>query len=240
MPGPIDGRSYAGPMMRRSSGEQVAAHIRRMVFDGELLAGERVRQDEIAAELGISRIPVREAIVALDREGWVTVEPHRGAFVNGLDPAYVRDHYELYGRIFGLLAVRVVERADDDGVADLLSAARHLAVTDLAEPAAFNEANVAFFRTLHRVAAAPRLTSMARVMSSIVPGNFFAEVPGSVDIQRKGVAAVAKAIKARDGERAARDFAVLLRRQGDAVVDLLSSRGLFEPSTPGTPSGASA
>lgn len=225
-------------MTRRSSGEQVAAHIRRMVFDGELVAGERVRQDDIAAELGISRIPVREAIVALDREGWVTVEPHRGAFVNGLDPAYVRDHYELYGRIFGLLAVRVVERADDDGVADLLGAARHLATVDVTDAVAFDEANVAFFRTLHRVAAAPRLTSMARVMSSIVPGNFFAEVPGAVGIQRKGVAAVARAVKARDGDRAARDFAVLLGRQGDAVVDLLSSRGLFESTRRTAPADA--
>ena len=94
-------------MIRRSSGDLVAAHLRRMVFEGEYKPGDRVRQDEIAAELGVSRIPVREAIIALDREGWVTVEPHRGAFVRGIDADYVRDHYELYGLVFGLMASRV-------------------------------------------------------------------------------------------------------------------------------------
>src|SRR6478736_7975099 len=98
-------------MIRRSSGDLVAAHLRRMVFDGEYKPGDRVRQDEIPAELGVSRIPVSEAIIALEREGWVTVEPHRGAFVNGLDADFIRDHFELHGAIVGLTAARVVQRA---------------------------------------------------------------------------------------------------------------------------------
>ena len=75
----------------------------------------------------MSRIPVREAIIALDREGWVTVEPHRGAFVRGIDADYVRDHYELYGLVFGLMASRVAEQADDAGRARLLAAAADVA-----------------------------------------------------------------------------------------------------------------
>src|SRR6478736_2161958 len=176
-------------MIRRSSGELVAAHLRRMVFDGEYKPGDRVRQDEIAAELGVSRIPVREAIIALDREGWVTVEPHRGAFVRGIDPDYVRDHYELYGLVFGLMASRVAERSDDAGRERLLAAAAEVASADPDDPRTFNDRNRAFLRTLEEVAAAPRVTSMARVMTSIVPGNFFREVPGAVDGQRRGVAA---------------------------------------------------
>ena len=76
-----------------------------------------------------------------------------------------------------------------------------------------------------------RLTSMARVMTSIVPGNFFREVPGGIEGQRKGVAAVARAIKASDPKGAADAFARLLRAQGELVVQLLDQRGLFvEPS----------
>ena len=105
-----------------------------MVFDGEYKPGDRVRQDEIAAELGVSRIPVREAIIALDREGWVTVEPHRGAFVRGIDADYVRDHYELYGLVFGLLAARVAERADDAGLERLLADAAAVAVPPATTP----------------------------------------------------------------------------------------------------------
>jgi DNA-binding GntR family transcriptional regulator len=216
-------------MIRRSSGDLVAAHLRRMVFTGEYRPGDRVRQDEIAAELGVSRIPVREAIIALDREGWVTVEPHRGAFVRGIDADYVRDHYELYGLIFGLMASRVVQRADDEGRARVLAAAKVVADADASDPGEFNSVNRAFLRILQEECHAPRLTSMARVMTSIVPGNFFREVPGAVDGQRRGVAAVARAIKAGDADRASAAFRSLLRDQGDAVVEILDARGLFAP-----------
>jgi DNA-binding GntR family transcriptional regulator len=218
-------------MIRRSSGELVAAHLRRMVFDGDYKPGDRVRQDEIAAELGVSRIPVREAIIALEREGWVTVEPHRGAFVRGIDADYVRDHYELYGLVFGLMASRVAERADDESMARLLAAATEVASADPADPRAFNDRNRAFLRTLEEVAAAPRLTSMARVMTSIVPGNFFREIPGAIDGQQRGVAAVSEAIAARDPGKASAAFRELLRNQGEAVVVLLAARGVFTPRT---------
>ena len=89
-------------MDRRSSGDLVAVHIRSLIFNGELRQGDRVRQDEIARRLGVSRIPVREAIIALDREGWLEITPHRGAFVHGLDEDSLRDHYELLGLVYGL------------------------------------------------------------------------------------------------------------------------------------------
>ena len=115
----------------------VAAHIRRLVVEGRYRAGERVRQDEIADELGVSRIPVREAIIALEREGWVTIEPHRGAFVNGLDAEFIRDHFELHGAIVGLTAARVVQRADEQAVQALVAAAARV-VDAPDDPATFD------------------------------------------------------------------------------------------------------
>ena len=53
---------------RRSSGDQAALYIRRLIFDGQLRPGGRVPQDEVAKSLGISRIPVREALIALEAE----------------------------------------------------------------------------------------------------------------------------------------------------------------------------
>ncbi|HET6663353.1 MAG TPA: GntR family transcriptional regulator, partial [Acidimicrobiales bacterium] len=57
-----------GPgLVRMSSGDQAALYIRRLMFDGDLRPGTRVPQDEIAQALGVSRIPVREALIALER-----------------------------------------------------------------------------------------------------------------------------------------------------------------------------
>ncbi|HUS60753.1 MAG TPA: GntR family transcriptional regulator, partial [Acidimicrobiales bacterium] len=63
-------RSLPSPVesvRRRSSGAHAADYIRRLIFEGELRQGERVPQDEIADALSLSRIPVREGLIALER-----------------------------------------------------------------------------------------------------------------------------------------------------------------------------
>jgi DNA-binding GntR family transcriptional regulator len=214
-------------MDRPSSGDLVAAHIRRLVATGVYRPGDRVRQDELAADLGVSRIPVREALIALQREGWVTVEPHRGAFVNGLDAEFVRDHFELHGAIAGLMARRVVERADDDTVAELLTAAAGV-VEAPDDPVEFDRCAYAYIDTFEWAAAAPRLSSMTRVMANLYPGNFFAEIPGAIEAQRTGIAAVADAFAARDADAASVAYEQLLRRQGEVLTAALEQRGVFD------------
>jgi len=196
-----------------------------MILDGDLRRGERVRQEEIAEELGVSRIPVREAIIALDREGWLTDEHHRGAYVNGLDQAMVRDHYELLGIVYGLVARRATERADDAAVKDLSAAQRALsAETDADTVLAVNDA---YLRQLTRMADSVRLTALLRVMSGVIPGNFFAVVPGAIANQKRGAAAITKAVRARDGDAAARASERMLMAQGESVSDLLTERDVF-------------
>jgi DNA-binding GntR family transcriptional regulator len=183
----------------------------------------------------VSRIPVREAIISLDREGWVTIAPHRGAYVHGLDPDYVRDHYELYGLVYGMAARRATERSTPETAAALRAAAREVAKAQDVD--AFATANVAYVNAVLAMAAAPRLTSVLRTMTGIVPGNFFAQVPGSLTRQRKGVAAITRRIEAGDGEAAAQEFLSMLRAQGDAVVTLLDSLGLFVAHPPESAAG---
>jgi DNA-binding GntR family transcriptional regulator len=215
------------PVDRRSSGDQVASYIRSLIFDGKLRQGDHVRQDEIAEELGVSRIPVREAIIALDREGWVTIEPHRGAFVHGLDENSVRDHYALLGMLYGLAAQRATERGSDEAVAALRESQR--ALVDAETPSVIWDVNEEFLRRVFALADSPRLSSFSRLMIGVIPGNFFELVPGSIDIQKNGIAAVTSAMSRRDGECASRECVAMLRNQGDAVIALLKARSIFRP-----------
>jgi DNA-binding GntR family transcriptional regulator len=212
-------------MDRRSSGDLVAVHIRSLIFNGELRQGDRVRQDEIARRLGVSRIPVREAIIALDREGWLAITPHRGAFVHGLDEDSLRDHYELLGLVYGLAARRATERATDDGLARFADAQGRLAAAKT--PEEVHDSNDAFLRALLTLARSPRLGSVMRNMSTVVPGNFFELVPGSGKVQQAGSKRIVTAIVARDADAAAEACVNLLRDQGDLVIKLLASRGMF-------------
>jgi len=214
------------PLMDRpSSGDLVAIHVRSLIFNGELRQGDRVHQDDIARQLGVSRIPVREAIIALDREGWLTITPHRGAFVHGLDEDSLRDHYELLGLVYGLAARRAVSRSTADGRAQLRAAQEGLAAAST--PEKLHETNDVFLRTLLTMARSPRLGGVMRNMSTVVPGNFFELVPGSGTTQQRGTRAIVDAIDAGDAELAADACVELLTDQGDLVIKLLASRGMF-------------
>jgi DNA-binding GntR family transcriptional regulator len=209
-------------LARPTSGDQVARHIRRLIVDGTLRRGDRVPQDEIAAELGVSRIPVREGIVALDREGWVTLEPHRGAFVHGVDEPWVRDHYDILGELYGLAARRATERGTPDDVTRLNALLKELQGAGDVE--LFDAVNERLLVHVLAMARAPRIRTALRSVTSVVPGNFFAQVPGAMEAQRRGIAPVVRAVAARDGDRAGDALRTLLARQGSAVVDLLRDR----------------
>jgi DNA-binding GntR family transcriptional regulator len=213
-------------LSRVSSGEQVRQFVRRRIFDGVLKPGQRVPQDAIAQTLGVSRIPVREALIALEREGWVTIIPHRGAFVNSIDESGVRDHYELFGMFYGFAVRRATERQGAELGKALTPIQKRIAnaVDDVDEM--FN-ATMAFHRTVVAGANSPRLRSMLRQTTGIVPGNFFELVPGSGKVEKQGTAAVLRAVKHLDGDGAAEAYAVMMRKQADLVVNLFRAKGIF-------------
>jgi len=212
---------------RRSSGDQAAAYIRRLIFEGELRPGSRVPQDDVARTLGISRIPVREGLISLESEGWVTIVLHRGAFINALDEDAVRDHYELYGMTYGFAAKRATERSGPELAERLGELEKEMRATD--DPRAFQRLTLEFHATVVTAAHSPRIKVLLRGMSGMIPGNFFAVVPGAIDVERRGAAAVVRAIRKGDGDRAAEEYQRTLQRQGDQVVQVMAERGLFEP-----------
>lgn len=212
---------------RRSSGTQAAEYIRRLIFDGQLKPGERVPQDDVAEALSLSRIPVREGLIALEREGWVTIELNRGAFVNALDADAVRDSYELFGLIYGFATRCALARSDDGLLERLSELERELRTTD--DPAAVVRVTVAFHNTIVEAARSPRIKVVLRASSGLVAGNFFEEIPGSIDVERKGTAAIIRALRRGDAEKAASEYLAMLRRQGELVVKVFEARGLFAP-----------
>lgn len=75
--------------------DKVEARLRAQIVQGERPTGSRLNEVEIAADLGVSRGPVREALQRLAHHGLVTLESHRGAFVRSLDLGEVRELFEL-------------------------------------------------------------------------------------------------------------------------------------------------
>jgi DNA-binding GntR family transcriptional regulator len=212
----------ADAVVRKGSGEQAAAYIRRLIFDGQLQEGARLPQDEVAKAVGVSRIPIREAIIALEREGWVTTKLHRGTFVNAFDEQIIHDHYELFGLVYGLAARRAAQRADPETLERLTKLAQEVRTTD--DLMRIEELAIAFHSTVVEAARSPRITVVLRAMSALVPGPFFVLVPRAVEAERKGLRAIVRAIRDGDGDRAAGEYAKMLGQQAEMVVDLFHER----------------
>src|ERR1700734_1241481 len=213
-------------LVRTPSGEHIASHVRSLIFEGVLRPGMRVPQDAIAQDLGVSRIPVREALIVLEREGWVTNEMHRGAFINTLDEPTVHDHYELFGLIYGFAAKRALARAGDDLPRQLGALQTQFARATTADE--HYDLSIAFHSLIVKGAASPRINVALRAMSALVPGNFFEEVPEAVEVESRGLAAITRAMKQRDGEKAAAEYVKMMRNVGNKVTKLFHERSLFE------------
>ncbi|MCA1190477.1 MULTISPECIES: GntR family transcriptional regulator [unclassified Saccharopolyspora] len=100
--------------------EQVRRALQDRISDGRLRPGDRLYEQEIAAEFGVSRVPVREAIRMLQSEGLVDVAPNRrGVFVRSLDRAQVEELFDVREALEALAARLAASRASAD-VADRL------------------------------------------------------------------------------------------------------------------------
>ncbi|SEO91599.1 DNA-binding transcriptional regulator, GntR family [Methylobacterium sp. ap11] len=88
-------RSVAGGLGHRTVSAAVAEALRQRILSGALAPGVQLRQDALAEEFGISRIPIREALLQLEAGGLVKIVPHRGAVVSGLSIEEVEDIFQL-------------------------------------------------------------------------------------------------------------------------------------------------
>jgi DNA-binding GntR family transcriptional regulator len=103
-----------------SLAEQARESIRRGILDGTLAPDERITIEQIAAELGVSRTPVREALKALESEGLIRLLPHRGAVVQPFAREDLHHRYSIRAMLEGY-AAEVACRVDAPGVAAALA-----------------------------------------------------------------------------------------------------------------------
>jgi len=92
---------------RRTTAGFVADALRAAIRTGQLADGAELNQVALAEHFGVSRVPVREALRALEAEGWITARAHRRAFVQALSPTRIAEIFEVRA----LLEVHLLEKA---------------------------------------------------------------------------------------------------------------------------------
>lgn len=106
-----------------SLSEKIASNLRDLILHGQLRPGERVVEIQVARELEVSQASVREALLALEREGLVTRVSNRGTFVTKLSIEDIRRMFRLRGLLEGLaieLASEMMEPAHIDVLRQLI------------------------------------------------------------------------------------------------------------------------
>jgi len=103
----------------KSLRELVYEHLREAINSGQLEPGSFIDQKRLAADLGISRQPLRDALIQLELEGFVTVIPRRGVEVRRLTLDDIRDLYQVIGALEGYVLERAAARIGDPQVTEM-------------------------------------------------------------------------------------------------------------------------
>ena len=94
---------------QKSLREQVYDFIREELTRGKLIPGDAINLNAVSQELGISKTPLRDALLQLDTEGFVTISPRRGVFVNRLTLEDIRQCYEIIGALESTVILAVFD-----------------------------------------------------------------------------------------------------------------------------------
>jgi len=122
-------------MVTTPNGNPVASHrvaevIAARILSGDLAPGTRIKQEELAAELGASRVPVREALRILESRGLVGLRANSGAWVAEMTPGDLNLSYRIRERIEPLLLLDSMPRLTDADVAELQKIQEAIEATD--------------------------------------------------------------------------------------------------------------
>src|SRR6202040_1046197 len=162
--------------------DDVARFIRRRIFDGTYAAGSYVRLDQLAAELGISVTPVREALFALRAEGLIAQQPRRGFVVLPVTGRDVTDVANVQAHVGGELAARAAINITDEQLGEL-----EKIQTELEEAYASDDVDSAvrlnheFHKAINVAADSPKLAQLMSQITRYATESVFPTIAGWPD-----------------------------------------------------------
>ena len=147
----------------------VLRELERQIVSGELAAGAKLNEAELAAQLRVSRGPVREAFRALEQSGLVRTEKNRGVFVRQLSLAEANDIYEVRAALDALIGRLAAERIRPEQLAHLKDLIKRMQAAGRARDVdAYFPLNIEFHETLAQAAGnASLLSNYRRVVNEL-------------------------------------------------------------------------
>jgi DNA-binding GntR family transcriptional regulator len=185
--------------------EYVARFVREAIVAGRLLPGERIRQQVLADDLGVSPTPVREALRRLVTEGWLVLNPHVGVSVAEADHAGIDEMYHLREMLESDLAAEAARQITPEELAIIREVhTRFKRATRAHDHAAAREANFQFHILVWQAANAPLTVSILNSLWAQMPWGPMSTVKGREHRTVVEHTEVVDALIGHDPERARR------------------------------------
>lgn len=155
--------------------QRAVRELRDRILTGALAPGARLDLDEISAEFGISRTPVREALLELSFQGLVEIAPRSGVKVIGVSPEATVDNFAILAALSGKAAEWAADRITPDELARLEELADALDAAGTGPETV--ELNWRFHRIINEASGSRHLLSLIRQAVRMIPSNFLEVIP---------------------------------------------------------------
>jgi DNA-binding GntR family transcriptional regulator len=224
----VGGSIETGERLVRNASVAATELIREAILDGRLEPGQRLKEEELARQLGISRTPVREALLMLQVEGQVVATPNRGAIVRVHTADDLNDLYILRALLEGHATRRAGERiteAEVDVLRESCDRFDHLTPDeDLRE---LVRENLFFHNTILEIAASARLAEMVNqvIQLPLVYKSYIWYSPDQKRISSHYHRQIVNALSTGDAERAE----LIMKEHVFEARDLLVAHVRAEP-----------
>ncbi|MCH5643849.1 GntR family transcriptional regulator [Gordonia sp. ABSL49_1] len=154
-------RGVLTPLVQESTPAIIARKLHNAIANGDFLPGAQLTESGLAADLGVSRGPLREAMQRLTAEGLLVSHRNRGLFVVSMDDDDIRDMYIARTAVERAATEQVIMRAESDAVSVLTEAVEAMrAFADEPNGAGMAEADMHFHQELVELAGSKRLSRL--------------------------------------------------------------------------------
>ncbi|KQU25863.1 hypothetical protein ASG65_14770 [Bacillus sp. Leaf13] len=190
--------------------------IRQEILNGNFEPGERLVQEELANSLGVSRMPVREALRLLEAEGLIQLEPHKGAIVKSMDVEDVEEIYEMRSKLEGLAVSISANKLSEEEIIELEKLTMQMKNNNEEED--FVKANIEFHSILMKHCNWKRLIGVIEKLWNGFPQQTPTMLSGQIDQSNKEHEEILEAIKRNDAEHAGVLVSNHIKRTGNLLV----------------------
>jgi DNA-binding GntR family transcriptional regulator len=208
-------------LMAQTTSDLIAAELRQEILRGQVPPGSALRQELLAKRFSVSRIPVREALRALERDGLVEVHPNRGAYVVELSADQVTEIIDLRILIEGDLIARSVPRMSKNDIRAIAAAAEVAAAA--ANTPEWSQTDRHFHEILYIPAMRPQQLALALGLRRSIERYWaiYGQLPSRRKEWLKDHRQLVEACRDGDSKRAKSELVDHIRRAGEFLVERL-------------------